>query len=483
MPSWREVFLYFLFLGFVNIGGPVAQITMMFNHMVEKRRWLSKDRFIKIMAFCHVLPGPEALQLAIYVGYLKRKVWGGVLAGVTFIVPGAIVMIVLSWLYVRYGKLPQVTDALYVLKPAVLGIIAAGIIKLGRASIRSVFLAILLVAAFVGMRFAGINFLLILLIAGLLNLIFERGSTLLKKAAPTLPVMVVGISALIPFSDSRLFQIAWLFFKTGLLSFGGAYASLVFVQRGAVAQYHWLSDGQLLDGVALSVATPGPFMLFTTFVGYVAGGIPGAAVATLFVFLPSFVFVLAGAHYVEKVRENRALQAFLAGVSAAVVGIIAVVSLDLIPEALVDWPSVAYLGGCLSSDCISEAGCRFGSRRSNGRRSNLLDHSRVGVSCSRDRQTPLVGRAVLCTLWIRNSRSDAPYPREHVEDDVKIIRLRRASLNTALSRLRSPQRSTACQGITRSSLAVSIFLWLRCACLALCRSHPSRGQFVCRSCQ
>jgi chromate transporter len=341
MPSWREVFLYFLFLGFVNIGGPVAQITMMFNHMVEKRRWLSKDRFIKIMAFCHMLPGPEALQLAIYVGYLKRKLWGGVLAGVTFIVPGAIAMIVLSWLYVRYGKLPQVTNALYVLKPAVLGIIAAGIIKLGRASIRNVFLAVLLVAAFVGMRFAGINFLLILLIAGTLNLIMERGSAVLKTNGPTLPVMVVGTSALIPFSDSHLFQIAWLFLKTGLFSFGGAYASLVFVQRGAVAQYHWLSDGQLLDGVALSVATPGPFMLFTTFVGYVAGGIPGAAVATLFVFLPSFVFVLGGAHYIEKVRENRGLQAFLAGVSAAVVGVIAVVSLDLVPGALTDWITVA----------------------------------------------------------------------------------------------------------------------------------------------
>jgi len=341
MPSWREVFLYFLFLGFVNIGGPVAQITMMFNHMAEKRRWLSKDRFIKIMAFCHMLPGPEALQLAIYVGYLKRKLWGGVLAGVTFIVPGAIAMIVLSWLYVRYGKLPQVTDALYVLKPAVLGIIAAGIIKLGRASIRNVFLAVLLVASFAGMRFAGINFLLILLIAGLLNLIVERGSAVLKRNAPTLPLMLVGTSALIPFSDSRLFQIAWLFFKTGLLSFGGAYASLVFVQRGAVAQYHWLSDGQLLDGVALSVATPGPFMLFTTFVGYIAGGIPGAALATFFVFLPSFVFVLGGVHYIEKVRENRGLQAFLAGVSAAVVGVIAVVSLDLIPGALTDWITVA----------------------------------------------------------------------------------------------------------------------------------------------
>jgi chromate transporter len=340
MPSWREVSLYFLFLGFVNIGGPVAQITMMFNHMVEKRRWLSKDRFVKIMAFCHMLPGPEALQLAIYVGYLKRKAWGAILAGVTFILPGAIAMVVLSWLYVRYRELPQVMNALYVLKPAVLGIIAAGIIKLGRAAIRNFFLAVLLVGAFVGMRFAGINFLLILLIAGVLNLIMSQGGPLLKRAAPMLPLAIGGIAFATPFADSRLFQVAWLFFKTGLLSFGGAYASLVFVQRGAVAQYHWLSDGQLLDGVALSVATPGPFMLFTTFAGYLASGVVGAILATFFVFLPSFFFVIAGVHYVEKVRDNHMIQAFLAGVSAAVVGIIAVVSLDLIPEALVNWVTV-----------------------------------------------------------------------------------------------------------------------------------------------
>jgi chromate transporter len=341
MPSWREVFLYFLFLGFVNIGGPVAQITMMFNHMVEKRQWLSTDRFVKIMAFCHMLPGPEALQLAIYVGYLKRKLWGGILAGLTFILPGAVVMILLSWLYVKYGKVPQVMNALYVLKPAVLGIIAAGIIKFGRAAIRNFFLAILLVGAFAGMRFAGINFLLILLIAGVLNLIVDQDWLVLKKTPTTLPAMIGGIGLLVPFGDSRLFQVAWLFLKTGLLSFGGAYASLVFVQRGAVAQYHWLSDGQLLDGVALSVATPGPFMLFTTFVGYIASGVIGAVVATFFVFLPSFIFVIVGVHYVEKVRENRKIQAFLAGVSAAVVGVIAVVSLDLIPEALVDWPTLA----------------------------------------------------------------------------------------------------------------------------------------------
>src|SRR5215467_10812458 len=190
MPSWREVFLYFLFLGFVNVGGPVAQITMMFNHMVEKRNWLSKDRFVKIMAFCHVLPGPEALQLAIYVGYLKRRFPGGVLAGLTFIIPGATVMIFLSWLYVKYGRLPQVNNALFVLKPAVLGIIGAGIIKLGRAAIRNGFLVLLLLGSFAGMRFAGINFLLILIIAGLLNLLVKEGWPRLRKTAPSLQVTI-----------------------------------------------------------------------------------------------------------------------------------------------------------------------------------------------------------------------------------------------------------------------------------------------------
>jgi chromate transporter len=339
MPSWREVFLYFLFLGFVNIGGPVAQITMMYNHMVEKRRWLSNDRFVKIMAFCHMLPGPEALQLAIYIGYLKRRLLGGILAGLTFILPGACAMIVMSWLYVKYGTLPQVNNVLYVLKPAVLGIIAAGIIKLSGAAIKSFLLASIAVGAFVAMRFAEINFLIILLLSGIVSLIIAEGLPRLRRT--TILSTALGAFLVLSFSDSRILQIAWLFLKTGLFSFGGAYASLVFVQRGAVTHHQWLTDSQLLDGVALSVATPGPFMLFTTFVGYVAGGIAGAVVATVFVFLPSFVFVLGGVRYAERVRNNRAMQSFLAGVSASVVGVIAVVSLELVPDALVDWLSIA----------------------------------------------------------------------------------------------------------------------------------------------
>src|SRR5258706_4613278 len=340
MPSAREVFSYFLLLGFINIGGPVAQITMMYNKMVERSHWLSKDRFVKIMGFAHMLPGPEALQLAIYVGYLKKGILGGILAGLTFIIPGAIVMIILSSLYVTYGNLPQVNDVLYILKPAVLGIIAAGIIKLGQAAIKNTQLATILVGAIVTMLFLKIDFLIVLLIAGLVNLFFAEGLLRPKPTQGIIPILVGGLTGALALANARWFQMAWLFLKTGLFSFGGAYASLVFVQRGAVDQYHWLTVPQLLDGVALSVATPGPFMLFTTFVGYLAGGVTGAMIATFFVFLPSFIFVIVGAKYIEQVRNNRFVQAFLAGVSAAVVGVILVVSLELIPGAVVGLPSV-----------------------------------------------------------------------------------------------------------------------------------------------
>ncbi|MEP7200577.1 MAG: chromate efflux transporter [Chloroflexota bacterium] len=338
--SFREVFTYFLTLGFVNIGGPVAQITMMYNQMVERRQWLTKDRFVRIMGFCHILPGPEALQLAIYVGYLKQGLLGGIVAGLTFILPGALIMIALSWLYVTYGSLPQVNAVMYILKPAVLGIIAAGLIKIGRASIKNRTLGALLVVALVLMRFTPLDPLLIMLLIGGLHLLWVKGVPHLQRA-PTMtltvfPLLVGGALAL----DDRVWQMIWLFLKTGAFSFGGAYASLAFLQRGAVGEYGWLTTGQLLDGVALSVATPGPLMLFATFVGYMAGGVTGALIATVFVFLPSFVFILVGARYIEPVQSNRYLQAFLAGVSAAVVAVILIVSLDLVPAALVDAPSI-----------------------------------------------------------------------------------------------------------------------------------------------
>src|SRR5215212_9037694 len=211
MQAAREVFLYFLLLGFINIGGPVAQITMMYNKMVERSHWLSQDRFVKIMGFAHMLPGPEALQLAIYVGYLKKGILGAILAGLTFIVPGALVMIVLSYLYVTYGNLPAVNEVLYVLKPAVLGIIAAGIIKLGGAAIKNVRLAVILVLAVLALYFLRIDFLIVLLIAGVINLLVTEGIPQTKQAPNILPMLVMGTLSLILAIDNRWLQMAWLF--------------------------------------------------------------------------------------------------------------------------------------------------------------------------------------------------------------------------------------------------------------------------------
>src|SRR5690349_5663155 len=192
MPPAREVFLYFLLLGFINIGGPVAQITMMYNKMVERNHWLSKDRFVRIMGFAHMLPGPEALQLAIYVGYLKKGILGGILAGLTFIIPGALVMVVLSYSYVTYGNLPQVHDVLYILQPAVLGLIAAGIIKLSQAAIKNTRLAAILIAAVLAMYFFKVDFLLVLLVAGVIYLVITEVLPRFTSASNVLPAFIIG---------------------------------------------------------------------------------------------------------------------------------------------------------------------------------------------------------------------------------------------------------------------------------------------------
>ena len=327
MPSRAEVFRYFLGLGFVNIGGPVAQITMLFQGIVERKRWIDRDRFLRIMSVCHALPGPEALQLAIYVGYLTARIPGGIIAGITFILPGAAVITALAWAYVAYGSLPAVNDVLYILKPAVLGLIAAGLVKLGRAGIKDLTLAAIAVASFVLMRFLALDLLVVLALAALANLAARRAIRT-PAALAVLPIVALTPAGWLDF--------AWVFLKTGLFSFGGAYGSIAFLQSGAVEEHHWLTTAQLLDGVALSVATPGPFMLFATFAGYLAAGIPGAIVATVAVFLPSFVLILVCARWIEPALERRVVRDAIAGVTAAVVAVILSVTLTLAPAAVVD---------------------------------------------------------------------------------------------------------------------------------------------------
>jgi len=327
-PTRGEVLRYFLGLGFVNIGGPTAQITMLFQGIVERRRWIERDRFVRIMSVCHVLPGPEALQLAIYVGYLTGRMAGGIIAGVTFILPGAVVMTVLAAAYVTYGALPAVNDALYVLKPAVLGIIAAGLVKIGRAALTDSRLVIIAIIAFVLLWVARIDLLVVMVAAGLANVALRN--------AIRPPAALVSIAPLVVLGASGWLDFAWVFLKTGLFSFGGAYGSIAFLQQEAVTQRGWLTASQLLDGVALSVATPGPFMLFATFAGYLVAGVPGAIVATVAIFVPSFVFILGFARSIERALTQRVFRDAIAGISAAVVAVILSVMIALAPAAVTD---------------------------------------------------------------------------------------------------------------------------------------------------
>ena len=345
-PTRGEVFRYFLGLGFVNIGGPVAQITMLFQGIVEKRRWLDRDRFIRIMSVCHVLPGPEALQLAIYVGYLTGRTVGGIVAGVTFILPGAIVMTALAAGYAAYGALPAVNDALYVLKPAVLGIIAAGLVKIGRAALTDVRLAAIAIVALGLLWVARIDLLLVMAAAGAANVAMRR--------AIRTPAALFAALPLVALTPAGWLDFAWVFLKTGLFSFGGAYGSIAFLQQGAVTERGWLTASQLLDGVALSVATPGPFMLFATFVGYLVAGVPGAIIATVAVFLPSFVLILGFARWIERAIERTLVRDAIAGISAAVVAVILSVTITLAPAAVADPLSAAIVAASFVAVAIAK---------------------------------------------------------------------------------------------------------------------------------
>lgn len=339
MPSWRELLLFFLMRGFLSVGDRESQ--RMYKQLVERRRWLSKDQFIRILSLCEFFPGPEALNLAIRVGCLKRKLQGGVLAGLLFLLPGVMLMILLSRLYVAYGRTPQVTAFMFILKPAALGIVTAGAIKLAAEKIRNYLLAAILAASFAALTFSEANLLLVLVAAGSLNLLVSLGLPKLQRRPTQLHLQVISVVVLVlSLVHPHWLRMAWLFFKSGLFGIAGPYASFAFLHQGAVEEYRWVSVGQLLDGLALSVGLPGSLVLFSTFVGYLAGGSTGAVLGTFFVFMPSFVLVLGGSRYVEEVRYTYAIQSFLAGASAAIVGVLIFIIIDVAPVAFVGTATV-----------------------------------------------------------------------------------------------------------------------------------------------
>lgn len=365
---------YWLKLGFISFGGPAGQIAMMHAELVERRRWISEQRFLHALNYCMLLPGPEATQLAIYIGWLLHRTWGGIVAGVLFVLPSLALLTGLGWVYMAYGHLPVVAGLLYGLKPAVVALVLAAAWRIGRRTLRNGVLAAIAGAGFAALLLR-LPFPLVVLGAAAVGWLGGRlwpakfslgapaaggavrgyGPALIDDDTPTpaharfgwsrlAATVAVGI-ALAALSwlllvglggrQGALAQMGWFFSKAALLTFGGAYAVLPYVYQGAVYQYYWLTPGQMIDGLALGETTPGPLIMIVAFIGFVGGwthlplgsvtlsGIAGACVAAWFTFLPSFVFILAGGPLVEATRDNIRMTAPLTAISAAVVGVIA----------------------------------------------------------------------------------------------------------------------------------------------------------------
>jgi chromate transporter len=392
--GFGEAFAYWLRLGFISFGGPAGQIAIMHRDLVDERRWISEGRFLHALNYCMLLPGPEAQQLATYIGWLMHRTWGGIVAGTLFVLPSLVILIALSWIYLRFGEVPVVAGMLYGIKPAVTAIVLAAAWRIGSRALRHPLLWTIALAAFVAIFAFKVPFPLIVLAAALAGWIGARvapaafghgaahaarssahAAALIGDATPRPPhahwsvgrairivvafvlLWAVALGALVlAFGTSAtLSQMAVFFTKAALLTFGGAYAALPYVVQGAVEQYGWLTTAQMMDGLALGETTPGPLIMVVAFVGFVggwtqgalgpeavlAGAVTGATVATLFTFLPSFLFILVGAPFIESTRGQLGFTAPLTGITAAVVGVI--VNLAVFFALHVWWP--AGLGG------------------------------------------------------------------------------------------------------------------------------------------
>jgi chromate transporter len=348
----REIFWYFLKLGWLAFGGPVGQMGLMHLQVVERRKWLDEDEFVRALNFCHVLPGPEALQLAIYIGWKKGGTLGGALAGVLFIMPGFITLTALAWIYVHFGQRPEVLAVLWGFRPVGLALLLAALVRISRATLKGVFPVVLAIAAFGAFFIARLPFIPVLLGCGIVFATWTRFGPRARSA--TAAALLLGLPVSAHAADAvskRLFDVSWFFLKVGLFSFGGAYAALPLIREGAVSTYGWIVDRQMIDALALGETTPGPLISIGIFVGYLAGhgvgaGLPGAIAATFWLFLPSFVFVLLAARHMERLVSMPGMKEFLRGVTSGVVGLMFSISIPLakvafMPQGTVDGVTLA----------------------------------------------------------------------------------------------------------------------------------------------
>ena len=356
-PTLGEAFKYWLKLGFISFGGPAGQISMMHQELVEKRRWISEHRFLHALNYCMLLPGPEAIQLAIYISWLLHGVVGAIVAGVLFFLPAFVLLSALAAIYLAFGDVPLVAGIFYGIKPAVVAVVLFAAWRIGSKAIKNGLLATIAALAFIGIFFSHIDFPWIVFAAGILGAIggkyvpakFKSGGghgasskqygpalidddtpppahamfSWSKLAATTIIFVAIWAAALALLAESpTLFDMGEFFTKAAFLTLGGAYAVLPYVYQHAVEQTGWLTAAQMIDGLALGETTPGPLIMIVTWVGYMGAGLAGATVATFFTFLPSFLLILAGGPLVEATRGEIKFTAPLTAITAAVVGVI-----------------------------------------------------------------------------------------------------------------------------------------------------------------
>jgi chromate transporter len=371
-PSFAEAFRFWLKLGFISFGGPTGQIAIMHAELVEKKKWISETRFLHSLNYCMLLPGPEATQLAAYVGWLLHKTWGGIVAGALFFLPSAFILWGLSYVYVSFGHVPWINSVFYGLKPAVLAIVASAVIRIGKRALRNKMMWSIAALAFVAIFFLKIPFPIIILSAAILGLVGKKfwpakfsleikhgvaanqeKSVLSDEAespahakpslARAIRVLVVclllwwlpvfGLGKWLHWNHT-LPQEGLFFSKAAMVTFGGAYAVLPYVSQQAVEHQRWLRADQMLDGLGLAETTPGPLIMVLQFVGFLGGwhhpgNLPpllaatlGAAITTWTTFVPCFLWIFLGAPYIEQMRGNAKLTAALSSVTAAVVGVV-----------------------------------------------------------------------------------------------------------------------------------------------------------------
>ena len=398
-PSFREAFLFWLKLGWISFGGPAGQIAIMHQELVDRRKWISNEKFLHALNYCMLLPGPEAQQLATYIGWLLHKTRGGIAAGVLFVLPSVFILFSLSYIYITFGTLLWVAAIFAGLKAAVLAIVLAAVIKIGKKSLKNNVLIAIAVLSFLATYFLNFPFPALILTVGIIGILGSQffpdlftvgkkseGATALaddfgqhsQETSPARNIIILaafiflwalpflGLYYLLP--DSIFATEAFFFTKAAFLTFGGAYSLLGYIAQAGVEQYHWLTSLQMMDGLGLAETTPGPLIMVVQFIGFLAGwnhsgslgpflgSVTGSLVATYFTFLPSFMFIFLGAPYVERLTGNVKMSAALATITPAVVGVVLNLGVWFGTHVLFQTEGVAWFSAILAvvSFCLMQ---------------------------------------------------------------------------------------------------------------------------------